>query len=113
MRFHEEEDGLIAVIADNERLILRDSRCVRIERMVRQYPAVHHRPETARSSTAPDTTASSTHRQRTAPGLFPQIYLDGQKPFCRHVEQFAPLIFAEPELLHDHQGGFCCHISWK
>jgi hypothetical protein len=58
---HEEERGLVTVIADHQRLIFRGGGSLRVERMVRQYRAVNHRPKSAGATAASDTLPSAAH----------------------------------------------------
>ena len=67
----EEEVHLVAVVADDERLVSRDGRRRGIEWMIRKHAAIEHRTEAARRGIAADAPATAVRHERARAGFVP------------------------------------------
>src|SRR3954468_4698978 len=110
VRLHEEEDRLVAVVSDDERLVLGDRWRIGIERIMGQHGAINDRAESAGASSPTDAAPPAAHRERTA-RLLAKLYLGSQQLFRGNLKQLAPVFLVDAELFEHHHGGFSGCIS--
>ena len=104
MVLREEEVHLVAVVADDERLVARHCRRGGIEGMIGQDAAIANRAESTRGRIAADPPAPAAEHQRTRRALS-ESHLHVHERVGGHVQQSAPLRFLQAELLQHHPRG--------